>query len=412
MTVPGGCVKWPRRAAAAGCLALAAACLAACGAGAGTGASPGPGPASGAGPGSGTGPGTGTGPGSGTGAGLGGGAGAGSGGGAGTAGNPPAASGARAGSVSSRSPGSATPGASGPAAGDPPGQSGPAVTPAILRSSADDPSGFWYGTDSWPVPVSGSTPHKIASIGGSYGGYLGMAGNWARWQGCGTGSFLAWSGTNSEQADANYTRYGAGIGTGVYWYMGGPGVDPHWNGTAGEASAWGAAQAAQAIADAGRDHVTYPVLFMDIEMPGIKPAPDNGWQDVYTSPCSGVARPGRYVTPALARAEFNGFAGYLTAHSRYRAGVYSDSAIWEQVFGTGPDSRIPHTYEWTYEPETADLKAAPRGWCLTGGAGGCAQFFGDVSGSSRYAVMWQWSGGGGVSNSIGDFDQIDTATVR
>jgi hypothetical protein len=26
--------------------------------------------------------------------------------------------------------------------------------------------------------------------------------------------------------------------------------------------------------------------------------------------------------------------------------------------------------------------------------------------------MWQWSGGGGVSNGVGDFDQIDTSAVR
>jgi hypothetical protein len=286
---------------------------------------------------------------------------------------------------------------------------GPVTVP---DRALDVPGGFWYGTDSWPVPVSGGVPYKTAAVGGSYGGYVGMAGNWARWQGCSAGNFLAWSGANSQQADENYSRFGAGIGTGVYWYMGGPGVDPRWDGTTAEAGRWGAAQAAQAIADADADHVSYPVLFMDIEMPGIKPAPDNGWQDVYTSPCSGVTRPGQYVTPALARAEFNGFDGYLTAHSRFKPGVYSDAGIWQQIFGTGKASRIPHTYEWTYETETADLRAAPRGWCLTGAASGCAQFFGGVTGSSPYAVMWQWSGGGGVSNSVGDFDQIDTATVR
>jgi len=26
--------------------------------------------------------------------------------------------------------------------------------------------------------------------------------------------------------------------------------------------------------------------------------------------------------------------------------------------------------------------------------------------------MWQWSGGGGITNGIGDFDQINTSTVR
>jgi hypothetical protein len=270
--------------------------------------------------------------------------------------------------------------------------------------------GFWEGTDSWPVPVNGHGPYTTARLGGAYGGYVGMAGNWARWQGCGTGNFLAWSSANSQQADTNYRTYGKGVGTGVYWYMGGPGVDPRWNGTAGEASAWGARQAAAALANASRDHVTYPVLFGDVEMPGVAPAPDNGWNDVYTSPCSGRQRAG-HVTPALARAEFNGFFDYLTAHSRFKAGVYSDAVTWAAIFGTGGASRIPHTYEWTYEPETANLGAAPRGWCLKDG-GGCAQFFGGVTDRSGYAVMWQWSGGGGVRNSIGDFDQIDTVPVR
>jgi len=31
-----------------------------------------------------------------------------------------------------------------------------------------------------------------------------------------------------------------------------------------------------------------------------------------------------------------------------------------------------------------------------------------TSGDSN-AVMWQWSGGGGTYNGIGDFDQIDVA---
>jgi hypothetical protein len=369
-------VKRRRRAAVAGFLALAiAACLAACGTStAGSTAA-----ASGAGP-MGNSTGT-TGPGS------------------GQSGDPGAAPSAKPSAVPRGTP---TARASGRPAG-------PDADP---DHTLDAPGGFWSGTDSWPVPISGNAPYKTVSVGGRYGGYVGMAGNWARWQGCTTGNFLAWSGTNSQQANTNYTRYGAGIGTGLYWYMGGPGVDPRWNGTTAEAGTWGAEQAAQAIAAAARDHVTYPVLFMDIEMPGIKPAVDNGWQDVYTSPCSGEVRSGQHVTPALARAEFNGFAQYLTAHSRYKAGVYSDSGIWQQVFGTGSAGYIPHTYEWTYEPETADLRAAPRGWCLTGASGDCAQFFGGVSPSSPYAIMWQWSGGGGVSNSIGDFDQIDTGTIR
>src|SRR5580693_10276493 len=129
----------------------------------------------------------------------------------------------------------------------------------------------------------------------------------------------------------NYTKYGQGIGTAVYWFMGGPGVDPG----------------------------------------------------------------------------YNGYWSYLGTHSGYKAGVYSDQAIWTQIFGTGSAASIPHTYEWTYEPETASLAEAPPGWCLK--SGGCAEFFGGVTRSSPFALMWQWSGGAGVRNAIGDFDQIDAS---
>ena len=155
------------------------------------------------------------------------------------------------------------------------------------------------------------------------------------------------------------------------------------------------------------DHVTYPILFLDIEMPGIAPALDNGWTTAYTSACGGVRR--GHVSPATARAEFNGFVDYLTQHSHYQAGVYSEPATWAEVFGQY--GTIPHIYEWTYEPETASLSQAPRGWCLKG-TNTCARFFGGVTGSSKYAVMWQWSGGGGIRNAIGDFDQINASSVR
>ena len=68
-------------------------------------------------------------------------------------------------------------------------------------------------------------------------------------------------------------------------------------------------------------------------------------------------------------------------------------------------------YEWTYTPETATLANKPSGWCLKGGAS-CARFFGGQTSSSKYAVMWQWSGGGGVRNGFGDFDQINAARLK
>ncbi len=283
-----------------------------------------------------------------------------------------------------------------------------AATTAQLRPAGDSPPGFWYGSDSWPVPVTGSAPYSEPSIGGSYGGYIGMTGSWSYWFGC-KGGFLAWSGTNSAQADTNFNTYHRGIGTGVYWFMGGPGVDPKYNGSASEAYAWGARQAARALADAAGEKVTYPVLFMDIELPGVAPATDNGWNSVYTSPCSGVVK-NKGILASVDRADFNGFFDYVTAHSKYKPGVYSAPTVWTSIFGTGSAAQIPHTDEWTYEPESASLSAAPKGWCLNSGEPpGCATFFGGVGAGNSNALMWQWSGGGGVRNGVGDFDQIDGA---
>ena len=251
-------------------------------------------------------------------------------------------------------------------------------------------------------------------LGGAYGGYIGMTGNWAYWLGC-KGGFIAFDASDAAKAHADFTKYGQGVGDGAYWFMGGPGVDPHYNGSTAEASAWGAQQAARALSDIANGAFDYKVVWMDVELPGIAPAPDNGWNDVYTSACSGVIRQGG-IPAAVDRADFNGFADYITAHSSYKVGVYSTASVWTSIFGTGTDSLIPNTYEWTYEPETTDYTGAyPSGWCLNHGSGPCAQFFGGQTSSSSHALMWQWSGGGGVTNGIGgfngDLDQIDSSRM-
>lgn len=302
------------------------------------------------------------------------------------------------------------------AANQPRGAAGPAgalaeraVTSAGAPSVAagDSPAGFWYGTDSTTVTISGSAPYQEPVIGGSYGGYVGMAGNWAHMLGC--GGKIVWSSTNSQQANTNYVSYGKGIGTGAYWFMGGPGVDPNYNGTKSEAYAWGERQSKRTLYDISKLHVKYPVVFMDIELPGnapdFTPAPDNGWNAVYTSPCSGVIKT-NYIAPGIDRAEFNGFSAYLRQHSAYKPGVYSAPVIWRDIFGTGTASYIPSTYEWTYLADTSSLTHHPSGWCLANTTI-CAHFFGGVSRSDSVALMWQWSGGGGTYNGYGDFDQID-----
>lgn len=268
----------------------------------------------------------------------------------------------------------------------------------------DSPAGFWYGTDSWPIAIGGKAPYKEPAIGGNYGGYIGMTGNWAHREGC--NGRVAWASVNSAQANTNFWQHNIGIGTGVYWFTGGPGVDPHYNGTTKEATNWGVQQARWTLLDIAKIKVTYPVVFEDVELPGIAPARDNGWNSVYTSPCSGRVSQD-YVPVTLDRADFNGFADYITSHSSYKVGVYSDPAVWKDIFGTGVISRIPNTYEWTYSRFTSSLSHTPDGWCLRG-TSTCAAFFGGDKSSSRYALMWQWSGGGGSRNGYGDFDQIDT----
>ena len=281
------------------------------------------------------------------------------------------------------------------------------VATASTALAGDTPPGFWYGTDSSYMSVGGhGIPYTEPALGTWYGGYIGMAGNWANITNC--HKIVVWSGTNASQANANFTHK-IGIGTGVYWFMGGPGVDPHYNGTTGEANAWGQQQAAATLSAMSHLSVTYPVVFMDVEIPGnapnYTPASDNGWNAVYTSPCSGVVR--HYHIPTnVDRAVFNGYATYLTSHSRYKAGVYSAPDIWASIFGTGSDASIPNTYEWTYESFTSSLSHRPSGWCLAG-TSTCAHFFGGQTSGSKYALMWQWSGGGGSSNGFGDFDQID-----
>jgi hypothetical protein len=288
-----------------------------------------------------------------------------------------------------------------------------ATSAAPAAPAADSPSGFSYGTDSWPSNVELSNPYREPVIWGPYGGYIGMAGNWARVEGCKVGNMLAWSAVDASKASTNYTKYHDGIGTGAYWYMGGPGVDPHYNGTTAEASAWGAAQAKDALGEMSRSTINYPVVWADIELPGIEPALDNGWNSVYSSPCS-EHKVATSIPSTVDRAEFNGFASYITAHSSYKVGVYSSAPVWNSIFGTGSAGSIPNTYEWTYLPETStvDFGTEPTGFCLHDSKT-CAQFFGGQTSSSKYALMWQWSGGGGITNKWGtDFDQIDTARMK
>jgi hypothetical protein len=273
-------------------------------------------------------------------------------------------------------------------------------------SNGDGPSGFWYGTDSTAIAMGSSHPYQTPAIGGYYGGYIGMAGNWAYREGC--HEKIIFSSVNHDDANYNYDNGGIGVGTGVYWFMGGPGVDPHYNGSTTEAYDWGEAQASYTLGDAKALGVTYPVIFMDVELPGdapgISPVPDNGWNNVYTSPCSDKVKQSG-ISATVDRSEINGYAAYVASHSSYKVGIYSAPSIWTDIFGTGSAATITNTYEWTYSANSS-LSKPPLGWCLRG-TSTCASFFGGINSNSPYAIAWQWSGGGGAPNGVGDFDQID-----
>src|SRR6202012_355555 len=146
--------------------------------------------------------------------------------------------------------------------------------------------------------------------------------------------------------------------------------------------AWGQQQAEWTLSDMSHLAVTYPVVFMDVELPGVAPATDNGWPPVLTSPCSGQIKPSG-ISPAVDQSVLEGYAAYLTSHSSYKVGVYSSPAVWTQIFGTGSSSVVTDCCEWTYTGFTSSLSTAPDGWCLTG-TSPCAQFFGGMTQSSPY----------------------------
>lgn len=79
----------------------------------------------------------------------------------------------------------------------------------------------------------------------------------------------------------------AGFSYGIdSWYVSGTGSAPYKEPVIGEAAKWGALQASWTLTAMRILHVTSPAVWADIKFPGIEPAPDNGWKDVCTGPCS------------------------------------------------------------------------------------------------------------------------------
>jgi hypothetical protein len=276
--------------------------------------------------------------------------------------------------------------------------------PAQGAPGGDSP-GFFYGTDSSAPTACGNGPYTepvsgdCSSTAGPYGEYMGEFGSYENWQGC-TTSGVAWVQGNYNAANDNIVEYGVGIGAAGYWFAAGPGRDPHYNGTTSEAMTWGQEQAQQVMSQVSSLFFNFRYIFMDIENNGTPPD-GNGWNTVWNGPCGNNVK-AEYVAPNVDYATFLGFVNYIDNNSPYTAGVYSAGGqgygSWTGIFGS--EQITGGAAEWTYTDEQSQLNF-PAGF--TGSAASPNWF---ANAPAACDLAWQWSGGNGVLNNYGDFDQV------
>jgi hypothetical protein len=275
--------------------------------------------------------------------------------------------------------------------------------PVASAAQADHPGGFYYGTDSFgPVATGRSYPYLEPRTGGMYASYGAEIGTWTDWRGCTRGYALNLTDLHRANADERDTAI---PGVSFYWFAAGPGADPHFNNTYAEAYRWGLEQAERVEWDyaslASRGITTQtrytPLMFMDIESQPFA-GYANGWNEIVNS-CGKITKR-KVISTHIDRATFNGFTDYLRDDTIFHPGVYSIPSFWSETFGTGGDSRIPNTDEWT--PVTSTSAARPRPVSFTQ-KGESAVWFGDVSAANQ--VAWQWTQNGG------DYDQWDSARI-
>jgi Protein of unknown function (DUF4232) len=284
-----------------------------------------------------------------------------------------------------------------------------AVVAAQTDPAQQTPAGYYYGTDS-SLPTAcgkGNGPYAEPrgdcghGTAGPYGEYIGETGSFYNWQGC-TTSGLAWNQANYNMATDNVVDHGTGLGAAAYWFMGGPGRDPHYNGTTSEAMTWGRKQAQQALSDLNGRVFDFRYIFMDIENNGAPP--DYwGWNTLWNSACGDTIR-AEYIPANIDYATVQGFANYIDTHSAYLAGVYSAGGAgyggWIGIFGS---EQLTKTPEWTFDNEQSQLNF-PSGFS---GSNASALWFGNAPAPCH--LLWQWSGGDGTLNGYGDFDQAAAA---
>lgn len=271
-------------------------------------------------------------------------------------------------------------------------------------AASDSPAGFYYGTDSsnplitTPGPIYGNafqdsrSPYYTTSLGGAYGGYLPVLAQWQALTGC-LQPYLSQNPNDGGPANADASD-GVGVGEVAVYMLGGPGADPHYNGTTAEAVAWGEAQGNAAVTAANNTTlgggVYSNVLFGDMESP-------NWWNNVQ----SGCAFASSGIPPAVDAATINGFDAAVAA-AGYKPGIYSSFSFWnDTTFGcgfncsSGPGHLASNIYEWTYQTQTPTPSSTtePSGFCLPAGAG-CAGWFGGNGSNPPEGLAWQWAGYG------------------
>jgi len=235
---------------------------------------------------------------------------------------------------------------------------------------------------------------------GKFGGYTGEAGGYWTVNDCSATNQYNY--TAAPDAYTNINSYGDGIGVGEYWFGGGPGMDPNYNGTTSEASAWGKKQAEAAVT-AAQSHPDFDtdIIFLDVEDDYPTTAP-SGWDEVVApnSGCADVTSSG--ISSSLDMATVTGFLNYIFGSTSYWDGIYSSPGEWSKIMGS--DSVPSDTMEWTASYGGNCVQPGPSDW--TQGSGSCsshsAGWFGNLASGSTCGVEWQWAGVGS-----GDYDQID-----
>ncbi len=283
--------------------------------------------------------------------------------------------------------------------------------------ASDGPSGFVYGTDSnGPAPFtsgSGYCPSKPpapwtepdvkgAQGCGSFGAYMGEVGGYYRTRGC-TGSNV-FNATAAADASTNLALLPGDDGFMPYFQLGGPGMDPKYNGTTAEATAWGKQQAATAVSEANAEigkYVGAQILWADIEAQVA-----SGWNAEEKN--SNCTQSGSASIPSnVDMAVINGFDSGVLASGYWDPGIYTSPGIYQSVFGAGYN--LPNVMIWTAEwgSNTNCPNPAPIGWTQPSDSCNSSRsptFFGQYGSGSNCAVAWQWDSYKGSA----DFNQFDS----